>query len=265
MRLLPFEVGEERYQLEEGNVHAQDPVRRNGQKRLAAIIGYVALGMPIALALGGMILSTFELGEFTESLSAFYYQEFLLGDIFVGCLVFLGVAMFAYQGWHSKIASLASFCGVCMFLVALFPADGWIMLEEVKTDSFLGQTIFETVSDQVHLWASVTVFLILAWFCFFVFTRVTPEQIGPDGKLIATKRRRNRLYQVSGMIILVSLGCTGLAFTLDEAFVRGYRLIYVGETICLLTFGVSWMVQGRVFAPLSDPRDLEDASRCAKG
>ncbi|MEM1051909.1 MAG: hypothetical protein AAGI28_07430 [Pseudomonadota bacterium] len=259
MRLQPFEVGQERYPLEEGNIHAQEPSKRSGQKRLAAIIGYVALGMPVVLALGGVILSLFELGEFTESLSAFYYQEFLLGDVFVGCLVFLGVAMFAYQGWHSKVATLASFCGICMFLVALFPADGWIMLDEVEEDRFAGFTIFELVSDQVHLWASVIVFLILAWFCFFVFTRVTPEQIGPDGKLIPTKRKRNRLYQISGAVILISLGATGLAFLLDEAIVRQYRLIYLGETICLLTYGVSWMVQGRVFTPLSDPRDVEDA------
>lgn len=259
MRLQPFEVGQERYPLEEGNLHAQDPSKRNGQKRLAAIIGYVALGMPIGLALGGIILSLFGLGDFTESLSAFYYQEFILGDVFVGCLIFLGVAMFAYQGWHSKIATLASFCGVCMFLVALFPADGWIMLDEVSEDTFSGRVIFEMVSDQVHLWASVLVFLILAWFCFFVFTRVTPDQMGPDGELIPTKRSRNRLYRISGAIILVSLGATGLAFLLDEAVVRQYRLIYLGETICLLTYGVSWMVQGRVFTPLSDPRDVEDA------
>jgi len=260
MQLQPFEVGQERYQLEKGNAHAQDPGKRNGQKRLAAIIGYVALGMPIVLALGGLILSLFDLGEFAESLSAFYYQEFLLGDIFVGCLIFLGVAMFAYQGWHSKIATLASFCGVCMFLVALFPADGWIMLDEVKENVFFGHVIFELISDRVHLWASVIVFLILAWFCFFVFTRVTPDQIDPEGELIPTKRSRNRLYRISGTIILVSLGATGLAFLLDEQVVRQYRLIYLGETICLLTYGVSWMVQGRVFTPLSDPRDIQDAS-----
>ena len=259
MRLQPFEVGEERYPLEKGNVYAEDPARRGGQKRLAAIIGYVALGMPVVLALGGILLSWFDLGEFTESLSAFYYQEFLLGDVFVGCLVFLGVAMFAYQGWHSKVATLASFCGVCMFLVAFFPADGWIMLDEVGADTFSGTVIFELISDQVHLWASVIVFLILAWFCFFVFTRVKPEQIGPNGDLIPTKRNRNRFYRVSGAIILLSLGATGMAFLLDEQIVRQYRLIYVGETICLLTYGISWMVHGRVFAPLADPRDVEDA------
>lgn len=259
MRLQPFEVGKQRYPLEKGNVYAEDPARRGGQKRLAAIIGYVALGMPIVLALGGIVLSWFELGEFTESLSAFYYQEFLLGDVFVGCLVFLGVAMFAYQGWHSKVATLASFCGICMFLVALFPSDGWIMLDEVSDDSFSGFVIFETVSDQVHLWAAVIVFLILAWFCFFVFTRVKPEQIGPDGELISTKLNRNRFYRLSGTVILISLVAPGMAFLLDEQVVRQYRLIYVGETVCLLTYGVSWMVHGRVFAPLSDPRDVEDA------
>jgi len=255
MQLQPFELGKERYQLEKGNPFAQDPKKRDTQKRLAALIGYVALGMPVVLALGGLILSLFGLGDFTESLSAFYYEEVLLGDIFVGCLIFLGAAMFAYRGWHSKIATLASFCGVCMFFVALFPADGWVIMDE----GLQGRVVFEVVSDQVHLWASIIVFLILAFFCFFVFTRVKPDQIGPDGDLIATKRSRNRLYRISGTIILVSISLTGLAFLLGEEIVRAYRLIYVGETVCLLTYGVSWMVHGRVFVRLTDPSDREDA------
>ena len=254
MRLQPFEVGQGRYPLEEGNAYAQDPRKRDTQKRLAALIGYVALGMPIVLALGGLLLSLFELGEFTESLSAFYYEEVFLGDIFVGCLMFLGAAMFAYQGWHSKIATLASFCGVCMFFVALFPADGWIVMNE----ELGGRVVFEAVSDQVHLWASVIVFLILAFFCFFVFTRVKPDQVDENGDLIPSKKARNRLYRISGTIILVSISLTGLAFLLGEETVRQYRLIYLGETICLLTYGVSWMVHGRVFGKLKDPVDLED-------
>ena len=254
MRLQPFEVGEGRYPLEAGNPFAQDPRKRDGQKRLAAMIGYVALGMPIVLALGGLCLSLFDLGEFTESISAFYYEEVMLGDIFVGCLMFLGAAMFAYQGWHSKIATLASFCGVCMFLVALFPADGWIILNGDLT----GRVVFEAISDQVHLWASVIVFLILAFFCFFVFTRVKPDQIDDDGELIASKRTRNRLYRISGAIILISISLTGLAFLLGEEIVRHYRLIYIGETICLLTYGVSWMIHGRVFDWMKDPVDRAD-------
>ena len=75
MRLQPFEVGKGRYPLEAGNPFAQDPGKRDVQKRLAAMIGYVALGMPSVLALGGLCLSFFDLGEFTESLSAFYYEE----------------------------------------------------------------------------------------------------------------------------------------------------------------------------------------------
>ena len=105
--------------------------------------------------------------------------------------MFLGAAMFAYQGWHSKIATLASFCGVCMFLVALFPADGWIILSEDLT----GRVVFELISDQVHLWASVIVFLILAFFYLFDYTQVKPDQIDEDGELNSSTRTRNRLYR----------------------------------------------------------------------
>ena len=78
-------------------------------------------------------------------------------------------------------------------------------------------------------------------------------------RLTLVLRNVKTLLTLKVCLVLISLCSTGLAFLLDEQVVRQYRLIYVGETICLLTYGVSWMVHGRVFAPLADPRDVEDA------
>lgn len=257
MELQPFEIGADRYQPEPDNNNANDPIRRDTQKRLAALIGYVALFMPIALGIGGLILSLFDLGEFRRSLSGFYYEEVLLGDIFVGCLIFIGAALFAYRGWHTKIHTLACVAGVFAFLVALFPADGWKLVEEQST-------VFENQSDLIHLVAAVALFLILAWFCFFVFTKVRPDQRKADETLIETKRTRNMVYKASGATILAALVAMGLVeFFFPDISIR-WRVLYWGETIALLAFGVSWMVHGRAYSALSDPRDLQDREAANK-
>lgn len=248
----PLEVDENRYQGGDEYIYAKDPKLRNDQRRLAAFIGLAAIGMPIVLALGGSILGNFDLGEFRKSLSGFYYEEVVLGDIFVGTLIFIGTAMFVYRGWHPKIALLATIGGLCAFLVALFPADGWFIVDD-------GRQIFEEGSDRIHFWAAVALFAILAWFCFFVFTKVEPHQRDTDGKLLPTKRNRNMFYRFSGTIIVLSVAAIGIGETIDPDWATRIRLTYWGETIALVAFGVSWLVQGRAFGTLAqDPRDQLD-------
>lgn len=248
----PFKVDVNRYQAQDQYIYASDPKLRNDQRRLAAFIGLAAIGMPIILALGGTILAEQDLGVFRKSLSGFYYETVMLGDIFVGTLFFIGTAMFIYRGWSEDVALLATLGGLSAYLVALFPADGWYV---VAGDP----PIFETVSDQIHFWAAVVLFAILAWFCFFVFTKVEDHQRNTDGTLLATKRRRNVLYRISGAIIVLALAAVGVGEKVDPEWATQVRLTYWGETIALVAFGVSWLIQGRVFGTVAqDPRDQLD-------
>ena len=251
----PLEINAKRYQADEGYVYAEDPGLRKDQRRLAAFIGTAAMGMPAVLAIGGTILSRYDLGKFRQSLSGFYYEEVLLGDIFVGTLIFIGTAMFIYRGWNPKVARLGSIGGVCAVLVALFPADGWFLVRG-------GDPIFEFWSDRIHLFAAGALFAILAWFCFFVFTKVEEHQLDENGEVLPSKRQRDRLYRFCGTVIVLAIAASSVGHIVDVESATRLRLTYWGETVGLVAFGISWMVQGRVFGTLlQDPRDRTDEVR----
>jgi hypothetical protein len=242
----PIELGKRRYQADDAYVYATDPVLRFDQRRLASMVGYTAIGLPIVLGLGGVVL-----GDFRSSLSAFYYETVLLGDVFVGALVFIGALMLAYRGWSRKVADLATLGGLCACMVALFPAAGWI----VGSD----EAIFVLATRILHAVAAAALFLILAFFCFFVFTRVEPHQVESAGARPPVKRTRDAIYRVAGTTILLAIAAIaiGIAFFPDHA--QRIRLTFWGETAALLAFGVSWLVQGRASGHLLlDRRDVRD-------
>lgn len=247
---MPLETGAGRYQAETDNAYAHDPKLRFDQRRLASIVGYVAIGMPIVLGLGGIAL-----GEFRQSLSGFYYEPLVLGDVFVGCLVFIGTVMLAYKGWNRKVGQLASLAGLSAYAVAFFPAGGWMTGEgDVR--------IFEQGAHIAHGVGALCLFLILAWFCFAIFTKVEPHQRDPAGALLPNKRRRNHIYRIAGTLLLLAI----VAITIGDVFFPEWsvrnRLTYWAETIALVAFGISWIVQGRASGLLmQDPRDRMDEMR----
>lgn len=243
----PLEVGGDRYQAEYDYVYASDPVLRFDQKRLASMVGYVAIGLPIILGLGGMAF-----GDFRQSMSGFYYERVLLGDIFVGSLVFIGTLMFAYRGWARKVASLATIAGLASYLVALFPAAGWLVGKD-------NEPIFVKATNIIHAGGALVLFLILAFFCFFVFTKVEPHQIREGGVPEDTKRIRNRIYRISGTLILLAIVAIGLGNYFCADWAARHRVTYWAEAVMLIAFGISWLVHGRALGTLLlDERDKHD-------
>ena len=248
----PIEISSDRYQADEGYIYATDPKLRFDQRRLASLVGYVAIGLPIILGVGGIAL-----GEFRPSLSGFYYERILLGDVFVGSLVFIGTAMFASRGWSRKVADLATIAGLCAYLVALSPAAGWLVGEE-------NTRIYQTATNIVHAAAAMVLFLVLAFFAFFVFTKVEPHQTGSDGEYLRAKLIRNRIYRTTGTLILLALAMIAAGNELFPEWAKAHRVTYWAEAVALVAFGVSWLVQGRVSGKLMrDPRDRVDTQVAA--
>lgn len=249
---IPIEVGEDRYQADKRYVYATDPVLRFDQRRLASMVGYVAIGLPIALALGGIFLGKAELGAFRQSLSGFYYENVLLGDVFVGALFFIGTLMLAYRGWSRKVADLATAAGMAAWMVALFPAAGWIVGDE-------GSAVFVTATAILHAVSAGVLFLILAFFCFFVFTKVENHQVDGMGSQRFPKKMRDKIYRVTGVLILLAMAVIGLGSYLMPELSQKYRVTYWAEAVALIAFGISWLVQGRASGTLlMDRRDLRD-------
>lgn len=241
--------------------------------RLARLVGYTAIGLPVVLAFGSVLLE----GCFRVSISHFYHTQFL-GPVFVGLLFFIGAFMVAYTGstWIERAGS--TLAGLCAFGVALFPVGGsgcvaeQTFLSRVFAEvsqpaaggppytlgpaDIFGQgyfRLFGTVSEY-HLTFAAVVFVYLGLFCLFVLRRVIPEQHGTGHELIETKRRRNALYFWCGVVILGCVAVLGVKGQVlgDLPIWDAWALTFWIEAAALWAFGVAWLAKGRRFEGLND-------------
>ena len=246
----PFELDPQRYQPPADYVYARDPKLRFDQRRLARVVGVVAFGLPVVLGLGGWAL-----GEFRATLSGYYYEEFVLGDLFVGSLVFIGSLLFAYRGWTPNVAQLATIAGLAALLVAFVPMDGWVIDGTER--------LYPRIGYWVHAGAAGVLFGVLAFFCFFVFTKVPHEQ--GRAEMSPAKKMRNRIYRTSGVVIVIAVLSIAIGDQLFGEFWRARNLTFWMEALALGAFGVSWLTQGRAIpGPLRDPRDYADAAEARR-
>lgn len=236
--------------------------------RLAFLVGCVAVGLPLVMIIGATIGGSC----FRHSISHFYYAQFL-GAIFVGLLFFIGGFLLAYCGEHPLEDQGSTIAGFGAFVVACLPTrDSGCELDTFLSRVFVQVTngepitvaeapdqeffnLFNTASDW-HMVAAGILFTYLGLFCLFVLKRILPDRHIRNGRLIETKRRRNRLYSYCGIIILACVAVLALKGWLgSDAFLawwNGYNLTFFVETIALWAFGVAWFAKGRVFAPLND-------------
>jgi len=254
----PFETGPNRYQPPANYPYARDPKLRFDQRRLASVVGVIALGMPVVLGMGG-----YALGRFRVALSEYYYEPVLLGDFFVGCLVAIGALLMAYRGWTPKVARLATIAGLAALVVAFVPMAGWITgCEEVSADGYCTaeRASYPVIGYWVHAVSAGILFAILAFFCLFVFTKIPQDGMSGQPSLTRAKRQRNLVYRISGVTIALAAILIAIGGQFAGAWFFEAKLTFWLEAIILAAFGVSWLVQGRAVATLSDPQDREDAA-----
>ncbi|WP_300070935.1 hypothetical protein [uncultured Ruegeria sp.] len=239
------------------------------EKRLAFLVGLVAFGLPVILAAG----SIFGGSCFRDSISHFYYAQFL-GPIFVGLLYFIGGFLVAYTGEMFIEDRLSTVAGVGAFIVASVPTLGTgcegrdkflsrvfvevtngdpITVTEASDQEFFN--LFSTASNW-HLVAAGILFIYLALYCLFVLKRVVPERHERNGVMIESKRQRNQLYSICGLIILA---CVALLFFKGKIGGPGFliwwdslNLTFFVEAIALWAFGIAWFAKSRVFQKLND-------------
>ena len=239
---------------------------RISRQWLAFGVGCVAFGLPIAMLIGSWWGTCFY-----DSISHFYYSR-VAGDLFVGALFFIGTFLLAYRGdatWENR---LSKFAGFCAFGVALFPTSGvgcerrgypgraFVSVEDhagsvIVTGSSDSQFQLFSWVDLLHFGSALVLFATLAFFCFFVFTRILDEHRKPDGEITEEKARRNVIYYWSGWTIVGAILAVGVGSLIGESWTGwdGYNLTFVFETTILWAFGLSWAVKGR-FGPLRETR-----------
>ena len=223
------------------------PEAFNGRK-LQKIIGILALSLPFILIIANSLLSKEDCGNpLLSSISAYYYTD--VGTYFTGVLFAIALAMFTYKGEREIDKWLANIAAVMAVVVALFPSgiDGPmaaalnnICLLDIAPNQLLGI---------IHYIAGALLFVALIFFC-FLFKLSGPT----SGKRL---RNKNRFYNFCAIGMIISMIAMALyAFDIIDPswfYENKIPIIIIGETICLVLFGLSWLVQ---YSAIADVRAI---------
>ena len=97
-------------------------------------------------------------------------------------------------------------------------------------------------------------FLVLAYFCLFLFTKTSP-----GGSPTPRKLQRNTVYVVCGWIMIGSMVVmTSLHIPVVGKLFQNINMLLMFETVCRLAFGIAWLTKGE--AILKDEEAAEGVS-----
>ena len=200
------------------------------------LIGYIGLAMPILLVLIAAARRTEVHGrwELLDSVSAYYYTGSVA--VFVGLLVALALFLFTYRGygnryhWADRAAAVTA--GIAALGVAFFPTRA---PKGLASPSWWTET-----TGTLHVISAVVLFTMFAVFSLWLFRMSSNGGMGDP-----SKRRRNRVFLVCGIVIVVSMAW---------ALINGRRgvSIFVPESTALVAFAVSWLVKGHAYRTIAN-------------
>jgi hypothetical protein len=183
---------------------------------LRRVVGILGVALPIILMLWGFAL----LGSLEIKSSLSEYYELDTRDAFVGILFALACFFFAYKGPEFIDDIAGDLACLFAFGVALFPIGG------------------EYWQGVVHLACALALFLVLAFFSLFLFTK-------SGGQKTPRKKIRNRIYIACGVTMLVCIALIGIynGFLKDTS-VAAVKPVFWLESLALWAFGISWFIKG---------------------
>jgi drug/metabolite transporter (DMT)-like permease len=166
------------------------------------------------------------------SISAYFHTT--AREVFVGVLAVVGAFLISYKGFDSADSRASNVAGVAAIAVAAFPCQS--LLAGPRLGIF---QLPQAWSNRVHVLAAAVLFVTLAGISAFLFTRSAPNA------MTRQKKSRNVVYRTCAVIMaLALLEIAASALFMTQAKQDLYRTTFLGETVALLAFGVSWLVKG---------------------
>jgi hypothetical protein len=203
-------------------------------RRIRRSIGYLGVGLPIALILFSLI--PFFKTSIQPSISHFYYTN--LREIFTGTLCAVGLFLVRYKGfgnkkWWRNDNLLTNIAGVMAFGVAFIPTDPIFPMTRNTTLipydwNFLGG---------LHFTFAGTLFLSFSILSIFVFTLGQKNESGIPKSLFD----ENNIYRFCGYSILLFIALVPLCNAL-KLFDHSTLVL---EALSLFAFGIAWLIKGR--------------------
>ena len=213
------------------------------------LIGFLGWSLPFVVVLGALWLGDTE--PWRGSLSSYYHSG--MRDFFVGSLCATGVFLLSYmafeRNWDNVLSVVA---GVSALGVALLPTSGGETLTPVQ------RALGETLVGRMHFASAAIFILSLAGICWMFGNR---EATRPDRTPEQHRRGRLLHHGCAAVIVLAVVYVLVAAVASLPGWVDD-RALFLGETIAVIAFGVSWFVKGTELRLLLGPnpdQGVEDA------
>ncbi|MEU5723986.1 DUF998 domain-containing protein [Micromonospora sp. NPDC047738] len=201
-------------------------------------IGSVGIALPVVLVVGHLVVA--RRLTLLDSLSAYYHTE--MRDVFVGSLCAVGVFLIAYR-YRRPDDALGSVAGVLAIAVALFPTT---VGAPAGTTSHSDRTV-----GVVHQIAAAGLFLLLAVFCLFLFTR--PDRVG-----VPPSRSAVRFHRLCGGLILLAITFALASTRLPADLRHTLKPVLWCETVAVFAFGAAWVAKSDALFRAAESIDESD-------
>lgn len=176
------------------------------------------------------------------SISHYYYSH--SNVLFIGVLFSFGLFLFSYKGYPRQKKEwlsdnlLTNIAGICIVIVAFIPTTKTCSIELLDAPNQHRNALL----GNIHLCCAALFFIIMAGMSWFQFTK--SDDNFDDSKDELIKKRRNLIYKIGGIGVIISLLFI-VVFGFNDALYISDHTVFIGETSALLFFGTSWLVKSK--------------------
>jgi hypothetical protein len=144
-----------------------------------------------------------------------------------------GLLLFSYKGYDRHDDIVCSFAGLAGLMICIFSCD---LDGHIDPRELVGTfQIPASISGWIHNISAVAFFCLLAYNSLFLFTK-------SSGEMTPNKKKRNLIYKVCGIGMLVSL-----VMIVPVSIFDIWGGTWAVETIALAFFGVSWLTKADIY------------------
>ena len=197
---------------------------------LRKAVGWLGVLLPFSMLAGNYFLKGCTCIQ--DTISNYVYT--VTGSLFIGILCADALFLIVYKGYDKRDALWTNAAGILALGIAFLPTN-----DDSADSCAIIHLPYSTTRNMVHYTCAASFFLSLAYISLFLFTKST-------GVKTKQKIKRNRVYRVCGVTIIIAIALIALYGLIHQAGSRLSRIkpIFWLETIALLAFGISWLVKG---------------------
>ncbi|MDR2651439.1 MAG: hypothetical protein LBC68_03875 [Prevotellaceae bacterium] len=202
----------------------QNPKRSDNSLR---VLGWLAIALGIAVVVIGSLVYRQDFFKSISASATYFGTAYILPFVLGGMAVYF----WGYRGYAQIDRLFAKVMAVAAFMTAFFQCKTLYNCCEIKI-GLLGFS--PNVSNIFHSIGALILFLFLALWIYFLFTKTGSETVTPRKKL------RNRVFVATALVMLA-----GIIFYILNLFYpqSSFPFVFFGEIIILIPAGFAILVK----------------------